>query len=137
MLNSQEKVTCKNSLNEGRRRIVIFSVKICHRMIFNFFVPVSWPGAELAEQSRALQRMSLITVEPGPGLQSKVSSQQQQQQQQGGNSCVTPRWSHHHLATGDQSRDDRQLWQHNQHITSNTLQATHYKQHKQHNYTDT
>ena len=59
------KVTCKNSLNEGRRRIVIFSVKICHRMIFNFFVRVSWPGAELAEQSRALQRMSLITVDGG------------------------------------------------------------------------
>ena len=83
-------------------------------------------------------------MEPGPGLQSKVSSQQQQQ---GGNSCVTPRWSHHHLASGDQSRDDRQLWQHNQHITSNTLQQytlqhytsqsthyniTHYTHHNQH-----
>ena len=67
-------VTCKNSLNEGRRRIVIFSVKICHRMIFNFFVPVSWPGAELAEQSRALQRMSLITVDGGRWSLAQVCS---------------------------------------------------------------
>ena len=102
---------------------MIFSVKICHRMIFNFFVPVSCPGAELAEQSRALQRMSLITVEPGldPGLQCKVSSQQQQQ---GGEQlCDTAVVT---ILASDQSRDDQQLWQHNQHITINTLQSTHY-----------
>ena len=68
------KVTCKNSLNEGRRRIVIFSVKICHRMIFNFFVPVSCRAAELAEQSRALQRMSLITVDGGRWSLAQVCS---------------------------------------------------------------
>ena len=119
------KVTCKNSLNEGRRRIVIFSVKICHRMIFNFFVPVSCPGAELAEQSRALQRMSLITVEPGldPGLQCKVSSQQQQQQQGGEQLCDTAVVT---IITWPVTRAEMTS---NSGNTINTLQSTHYNQH--------
>ena len=99
---------------------MIFSVKICYRMIFNFFVLVSCPGAELAEQSRALQRMSLITVEPGldPGLQCKVSSQQQQQ---GGEQlCDTAVVT---IITWPVTRAEMTS---NSGNTINTLQSTHY-----------